>query len=1278
MSDHKLVKDLFQEIQETNQDDIKNELIVYRFPIAFILYMLLINIFSFIYPNIFILSGYVQLEYYDLKTILTNYIYNSICIVMMILSVVKFKYEGSGSGYCWIFLMQFFFLLKIPLDLFNLIMLTPRGLTYYNPTEILLTSLIFINVFLFYCILKKHLVIREIYQIIIITMLVCICSLLRTFLFISNNLNENIFRETSKILFYLFYFFFNISCHKRMREEESVLRNNTVLKNEIQDLQRQLIQLIENCLCRGLVILKSGERVFTSNLYFENLFMDLQKRKEISLTKSVKSQTRKSIVVPSLKLSKIDTGNNTERLTESNMYLKPKESNENDSLNDKKNLNDSNKKRTPVRHFSANSLSRNFAPLRRSSNNVVRHLHLLNVIDEKEENSNIKSSRHSKKVSKDTMKSKKEGTSSRKIPSPIESNRVTSEKKNTIATRSSNNKIGVVYEVKAPSDKTVSSSDSDSEILGFSSDILEVINAFNKTKSSKKLKKKSSSNNIEINRIRLEDITDTHSLFLRKNKPKFLKNTEILTSKDLQSSSVYLKSIESFSKGNYNPPVNTNSLPNKTVIEIDQSQKNIVVNNTYSINIINSNDVKEISKTTPKTKDKYEKENKNLVPQLNECCFQEVYNEFFSNNFLEKNISPNFPYKNVNFIIKCHKSCPVISVLDSGQDHIKKVLINLNSNLESGISFSEYILKLSSVLNEIADKKFEVDVGLFKLYLPGMSPNNIEDQLFDSSDSWRRHFTIQINRITKGKERYDLVLIKNHNLSHKYENSVPLLKNLCNKKSTNQALNKNFLFLENEFENISPLNKSCVISVSNANYENSSSFIFKSKVSALLHDFKHSIIDSRIFSEYVFSKYKIPLKEEDSVFMNFMDEYYMSMIMNITNFMKDSENFLKGSTSSENSQHVDIINLIETMVKIFTRRLNWENETTPNKEAGKNIKISSIIKEEFNPKFKTLQTNKNLLISLFYNIISNSYKHTQEGEIKIEASLINYNKKILIKFTDTGSGIPEHVIRNWTRPFNVGTDSKNHKSSGLGSFIMFSIAKNLKIELPPPEPNPLGQGTVVKMIIPLNQQQNLLSVNHTINSSISVSDSQITKRPSDKPFSIPYHDKDLVGYKNSISNNSETLKFFNVLCLDDDPIVINSLIQKLKKDLLDRLHDKSAKFEFEVTYNFNSFFETLYKSIKLKKFYNFIILDQNISIDIKGIDVADYVHKTYQLFNPGFESKNLHFLFVTEQADSIRDFFDQRRIEMYNEKNVFGKTQYEALTKRLLSLVFSSRDGVII
>jgi len=525
------------------------------------------------------------------------------------------------------------------------------------------------------------------------------------------------------------------------------------------------------------------------------------------------------------------------------------------------------------------------------------------------------------------------------------------------------------------------------------------------------------------------------------------------------------------------------------------------------------------------------------------------------------------------------------------------------------------------------------------------------------------------------------------------------------------------------------------------------------KLSAILHDFKHVIYDNLIFFEYLVDKYITKSAKEKEInndkdesgkilnkvsnkissidlntikdelnYVTVMKDYLLSLIINITNFLSNNE-FLIGEFSS----NIDIIKIINIIVRIFNRRLEYENSSLKNENENdnnnsqinnnnfinnisntiinnkkvdsrnnldnnkglfplKNIKIKFIIKDPDNQIYTKVHSNQNLLISLFYNIISNSYKYTDNGEIIIELSVTKLNNKnnILVRISDSGKGIPQEILENWGKPFNF---NEKTQGTGLGQFIISTLEKNLGLFIPKPEKNKkFSSGTVFKVFIPTITDNCLIEKGSNVGMSIirnntanpfpmnqnQFNQSSVFMRSTliqDQTLLIEENFKNFIDYdENAIAKNNFFIRTIYIICLDDELMFLNAL-NKTLKGFISLL--ECYKFEVIFTNTFQDFLNELINLINKNIFVDFFIFDQNISEKIKGLDCARIVNYIYKIYlKEKYNSIEYYFFFVTEDLEIIKNCLGDRKIKKILRKDhIFGKMQINQMCIKIKDII---------
>jgi PAS domain S-box-containing protein len=113
-----------------------------------------------------------------------------------------------------------------------------------------------------------------------------------------------------------------------------------------------------------------------------------------------------------------------------------------------------------------------------------------------------------------------------------------------------------------------------------------------------------------------------------------------------------------------------------------------------------------------------------------------------------------------------------------------------------------------------------------------------------------------------------------------------------------------------------------------------------------------------------------------------------------------------------------------------------------------------------------INSDMNIIHKILCNIIDNSVKYTNEGEITV--ALIDNEENAIIKVTDTGIGIPEENLSQIFEPFRQGSEGLNRKFEGMGLGLTITrkyvelLGGKLKIE------SKHGNGTVIEITLPKN------------------------------------------------------------------------------------------------------------------------------------------------------------------------------------------------------------------
>jgi len=121
---------------------------------------------------------------------------------------------------------------------------------------------------------------------------------------------------------------------------------------------------------------------------------------------------------------------------------------------------------------------------------------------------------------------------------------------------------------------------------------------------------------------------------------------------------------------------------------------------------------------------------------------------------------------------------------------------------------------------------------------------------------------------------------------------------------------------------------------------------------------------------------------------------------------------------------------------------------------------------EIAPGMSALNTDREKLRQIILNLLDNSVKFTDRGEIKIAASQQNGSLKLVV--SDTGIGIPKGELDKIFEEFHRGdlSSNKNYRGTGLGLAIVKQFANLLGGEVG--VESEVGKGSVFTVTLPLD------------------------------------------------------------------------------------------------------------------------------------------------------------------------------------------------------------------
>jgi len=303
--------------------------------------------------------------------------------------------------------------------------------------------------------------------------------------------------------------------------------------------------------------------------------------------------------------------------------------------------------------------------------------------------------------------------------------------------------------------------------------------------------------------------------------------------------------------------------------------------------------------------------------------------------------------------------------------------------------------------------------------------------------------------------------------------------------------------------------------------------------------------------------------------------------------MNENLNYILNSGKRLNNLINDILDIsklknseLQLNLKTLNLRNMVQNSLLPFNHiiANKSIKIINNI----SPEAPFVFADEDRLLQILYNIIGNSLKFTESGEILIYAmydTKINHyqgDNKITVSISDTGIGIPEEKLKDIFQPFEQVDTGIQRKYGGTG--LGLSITKKL-IELHGGKiwvsSSPL-EGSTFYFTLPISKIQNIsVDIDDVIRS---------TSNLENRFYKI----------KETKEEINESNKF-NILIVDDEPMNIQIIKNHLSDKNYNLLHALDGMKAISI--------------INTQKI-DLVLLDLMIP-DISGLEITNLIRKKY-------------------------------------------------------------------
>ncbi|RIB19074.1 hypothetical protein C2G38_2141805 [Gigaspora rosea] len=189
----------------------------------------------------------------------------------------------------------------------------------------------------------------------------------------------------------------------------------------------------------------------------------------------------------------------------------------------------------------------------------------------------------------------------------------------------------------------------------------------------------------------------------------------------------------------------------------------------------------------------------------------------------------------------------------------------------------------------------------------------------------------------------------------------------------------------------------------------------------------------------------------------------------------------------------------ETDIARLTQELSV-NFSNVAKKLGLDYNIDVPNSDEFNNALKDqVYLDHDMFETIFYNLCSNAFKHTWEGQIRVHLYIEHEGEKdkIILEVSDTGIGIAETVIPNlFQRFYRVESQqSRSHEGTGIGLALVKELVSCHGGDIT--VTSKVGKGTTFKCWFPTGYEhlpKNQVQLNVNVNRELSKNQQLFTKK----------------------------------------------------------------------------------------------------------------------------------------------------------------------------------------
>jgi two-component system, OmpR family, phosphate regulon sensor histidine kinase PhoR len=365
-----------------------------------------------------------------------------------------------------------------------------------------------------------------------------------------------------------------------------------------------------------------------------------------------------------------------------------------------------------------------------------------------------------------------------------------------------------------------------------------------------------------------------------------------------------------------------------------------------------------------------------------------------------------------------------VEILPEGKGELRKLTDNFNGMVE----------RIKELISELSEQKDSLDVIVSSIR-EALIAINAEEKVIIMNNSFKEIFNS-----TETQDKYYWEVVREPQFGKIIEEVKKTRENLTREIQIND---RDFIcsaaFLEKYKEIVATFHEITTIKQTEK--------IKKDFVSNVSHELRTPLTAIKGFIETLLET----AKDENKRYLQIIERQTDRLINIVKDLLKLSElEDIGGGKTDLDYSKVDLEIVVDSVFNIYEKEIK-------NKGLKSTVKIDKNV-----PKIKA---DPFKLEQLFINLIENSIKYTEKGEIKVTVK--KEKKSVVIEVTDTGIGIPKkHLPRIFER-FYVVDKSRSKESGGTG--LGLSIVKHIiqlhkgKIDIE----SKIGKGTRFTIVLPI-------------------------------------------------------------------------------------------------------------------------------------------------------------------------------------------------------------------